>query len=238
MPNKKFNKKFLEQYINITIDGHTGCGKGTLAKHLAKSLNYSYFDSGAIYRAIALFFVNNNIDLLKLNENINAFNNFKIEFKYCTQTDYFELYLNDELAESQIKTEQISQKASEISKINIVNNFVINLLKSLTQKKGNVIFGRDTGTKVLPDAELKIYMITKPEIRAKRVYEDMINKNININYNDVLKNIRENDMWDLTNAVSPLSKSDDAIILDNTNMSKEEQSKIALTWAKGVISSI
>ncbi|NUM31314.1 MAG: (d)CMP kinase [Bacteroidetes bacterium] len=225
----------MNSKINISIDGHAGCGKGTLAKHLAKSLNYSYFDTGAIYRALALLMMNNK---LGFTENFNYLNKIKIEFKYNETNDFFELYINDELAEYLIKTDAVSKKASEISKTNEVNNFVTNLLQKIASEKGNVVFGRDTGTKVLPNAELKIYMITNPEVRAKRVFEELKNKNINISYDEVLRNIKENDIWDLTNAVSPIVKADDSIILDNTNMTKEEQGKLALTWAKGVISAL
>lgn len=224
--------------INISIDGHSGSGKGTLANYLAKYLDYSYFDTGALYRAVALFMINNNIETDEIIKNLHLLDDLKTEFKYCTTDDFFELHLNGELVENQIKTDRVSQKASEISKIKEINNFVINLLIKLTAEKGNVVFGRDTGTHVLPDAELKIYMVTNPEVRAKRVFEDFEMLNKNISYADVLKNIKENDIWDLTNAVSPVAKADDAIILDNTNMSREEQGKLALTWAKGVIAAI
>lgn len=224
------------QKINIAIDGHSGCGKGTLAKYLAVSLGYNYIDSGAMYRAIAFYLLKNNLSIEQFIKNISKNSEFKVDFRYDEVFEFFNIYLNDELIQNKILSDEIAKKASDISKDKYINDFVVNLQKRITTNKGNVIFGRDMGNTVLPNAELKIYMITNPEIRAKRVYDELKETNNNLSYDKILKNIKENDLWDLTNAVSPLYKADDAIILDNTNMSKDEQARVALTWAKGVIS--
>ena len=162
-------------------------------------------------------------------------NNIQITFKYNAAADFFETYLNDVLVENDIRSMEVANFVSEVSALKVVRDFLVVQQKYYGRNKGVVMDGRDIGTKVLPEAELKIFMTADPIIRARRRFEELQLKQLMISFDEVVANIRKRDKMDSTRAESPLVKADDAIILDNTNMSKEEQGRVALTWAKGVI---
>ncbi len=228
------NTILLTRKINIAIDGHSACGKGTLAKHLAKKLGYVFIDSGAMYRAVAYYLLSNKIEPDDIKANPDILNSIQISFRYNEENDFFETYLNEVSIENEIRTAGIANYVGEVSFLKEVRDFLINQQQKFGKEKGVVMDGRDIGTAVLPDAELKIFMTTDPLIRAKRKFDELGQKNMLMSYDEVVEMIKKQDLMEDA-GTSPLVKADDAIILDNTNMGKEEQARVALTWAKGVI---
>lgn len=228
----------MNSKINIAIDGHSSCGKGTLAKNIAKELGYLFIDSGAMYRAVTLYLLNEGITLTELEEDPAVLGNIKIEFVYNSEKKIYETHLNQVNVEYEIRNMRVSRFVSPVSTIKVVRDFLVKKQQEMGQNKGVVMDGRDIGTVVFPDAELKIFMTASPEVRAKRRYEELSKKGIHINYQEVLHNIRERDQMDSTRKESPLRKAEDAITLDNTSMTKQEQAKISLQWAKGVIAAL
>jgi len=228
----------LNSKINIAIDGHSSCGKVTLAKNIAKELGYLFIDSGAMYRAVTLYLLNEGITLTELEEDPAVLGNIKIEFVYNSEKKFYETHLNQVNVENEIRNMRVSRFVSPVSTIKVVRDFLVKKQQEMGQNKGVVMDGRDIGTVVFPNAELKIFMTASPEVRAKRRYEELSKKGIHINYQEVLHNIRERDQMDSTRKESPLRKAEDAITLDNTSMTKQEQAKISLQWAKGVIAAL
>ncbi|MGB1037637.1 MAG: (d)CMP kinase [Bacteroidia bacterium] len=228
----------MEGKINIAIDGHSSCGKGTLAKNLAKELGYIFIDSGAMYRAVTLYLLRENIDLEEVSEDPALLGNIKISFEFEPQRSFYETYLNGENVEKEIRGMEVSRSVSPVSAIKEVRDFLVAKQKEIGRNKGVVMDGRDIGTVVFPEAELKIFMTASSEIRAKRRYYELEKKGIHVNYQEVLHNIRERDHIDSTRVESPLTKAEDAITLDNSAMTKDEQAKLALQWARGVIKSV
>jgi cytidylate kinase len=228
------NTIILTRKINIAIDGHSTCGKGTLAKHLAKKLGYVFIDSGAMYRAVAYYLLSNKIELEEIQSNPDTLNTIQISFRYNEENDFFETYLNGTTIENEIRTAGIANYVGKVSSLKEVRDFLINQQQKFGKEKGVVMDGRDIGTAVLPDAELKIFMTTDPLIRARRKFDELGQKNMLMSYDEVVEMIKKRDLMEDA-GTSPLVKADDAIILDNTNMSREEQARVALTWAKGVI---
>lgn len=228
------NTILLTRKINIAIDGHSTCGKGTLAKHLAKKLGYVFIDSGAMYRAVAYYLLSNKIDPEDIQANPDILNSIQISFRYNEENDFFETYLNGGSIENEIRTAGIADYVGEVSALKEVRDFLINQQQKFGKEKGVVMDGRDIGTAVLPDAELKIFMTTDPLIRARRKFDELGQKNMLMSYDEVVEMIKKQDLMEDA-GTSPLVKAEDAIILDNTNMSQEEQARVALTWAKGVI---
>ena len=215
--------------INIAVDGFSSCGKSTIAKGLAKELGYTYIDSGAMYRAMALFAIRNDlitdseIDEAALQQQIS---DIKITFKNNSNGGQ-DTYLNGENVESEIRTLQVANGASRISTLGFVRKALVKQQQEMGKEKGVVMDGRDIGTVVFPDAEMKLFLTSSPEIRAKRRYDEMILKGENPLYEDVLDNVKERDQRDSTRAESPLLKAEDAIELDNSETGIEEQ----LNWA-------
>lgn len=228
------NTILLTRKINIAIDGHSTCGKGTLAKHLAKKLGYVFIDSGAMYRAVAYYLLSNKIDPEDIQANPDILNSIQISFRYNEENDFFETYLNGTPIENEIRSAGIADYVREVSALKEVRDFLINQQQKFGKEKGVVMDGRDIGTVVLPDAELKIFMTTDPLIRAKRKFDELGQKNMLMSYDEVVEMIKKQDLMEDA-GTSPLVKAEDAIILDNTNMSQDEQARVALTWAKGVI---
>ena len=206
-----------------------------MAKYLAKALGYIFIDSGAMYRAVTLYLLRNKITLEDVQKDPSVLENIKISFKFNDVSDFFETYMNDKYIESDIRSMEVANFVSEVSTLKEVRNFLVKQQQQFSKDKGVVMDGRDIGTRVMPDAELKLFMTADPIIRARRRYEELVQKQKPVTFEEVLKNINKRDHIDSTRTESPLTKADDAIILDNTNMSKEEQSRVALTWAKGVI---
>jgi CMP/dCMP kinase len=218
--------------IIITIDGWSSCGKSTLAKQLAKSLGYIYIDSGAMYRAITLYFLRNHINWLNTDEVNNALADITIAFKFNDKTQQTEIYLNEENVEYVIRDMVIAEKVSDVAAIKEVRAFAVAQQKKTGGQKGIVMDGRDIGTTVFPDAELKFFMTADIAVRVERRYMEMFEKNPNISIEDVKANLEMRDYIDSNREISPLRKAADAIELDNTHISIEEQLQVALKIAK------
>ena len=218
--------------IIITIDGWSSCGKSTLAKQLAKALGYIYIDSGAMYRAITLYFLRNHINWLDAEQVNNALRNITIAFKCNDKTQQSEVYLNEENVEYVIRDLVIAEKVSDIAAIKEVRTFAVAQQQKMGEQKGIVMDGRDIGTTVFPDAELKFFMTADIAVRVERRYIEMFEKNPNISIDEVKANLEKRDYIDSNREISPLRKAADAIELDNTFLSIEKQLEIALQIAK------
>jgi len=218
--------------IIITIDGWSSCGKSTLAKQLAKALGYIYIDSGAMYRAITLYFLRNHINWLDTEQVNTALADITLAFKFNEKTQQSEIYLNEENVEYVIRDLVIAEKVSDVAAIKEVRTFAVAQQQKMGEHKGIVMDGRDIGTTVFPDAELKFFMTADIAVRVERRYMEMFAKNPNVSVEDVKANLEMRDYIDSNREVSPLRKAADAIELDNTNISIEEQLAIALETAK------
>ena len=218
--------------IIITIDGWSSCGKSTLAKQLAKELGYTYIDSGAMYRAITLYFLRNHIDWTDDMEVKNALNEIHLHFESNLKSGESEIFLNDENVEYLIRDLIIADKVSDIAAIASVRTFAVAQQQQMGDKKAIVMDGRDIGTTVFPSAELKIFMTADIATRVERRFKEMFEKNPNVVLEDVKHNLEMRDYIDSHREVSPLKKAEDAIVLDNTNIDMEEQFKIALNLVK------
>lgn len=214
--------------IIITIDGFSSCGKSTLAKQLAQKLNYTYVDSGAMYRAITLYFLRNNVDWMKKNEIQAALESITLQFSPNEHSGNAEIYLNGENVEYIIRDLVIAEKVSEIAALPNVRKFAVAAQQEIGENKGIVMDGRDIGTTVFPNAEVKIFMIADEAVRVERRYTEMFDKNPNITLDEIKSNIAMRDYIDSNRKVSPLRKAADAIELDNTNLSEKEQLDFAL----------
>lgn len=212
----------------ITIDGWSSCGKSTLAKQMAKILGYVYIDSGAMYRAITLYFLRNSIDITNKTMLENALESISIEFKHNAKSNQSEILLNGENVEYLIRDMIIAEKVSDVAAIREVREFAVAQQQQLGKKKGIVMDGRDIGTTVFPKAELKIFMTADITIRVERRFKEMFEKNPNVTIEEVKNNLELRDYIDSNREVSPLRKADDAVILDNTNLTMREQLEFAL----------
>jgi CMP/dCMP kinase len=222
--------------ITITIDGWSSCGKSTLAKQLAKELGYVYVDSGAMYRAITLYFLRNNVDFAEKKEVKAALKSVNLEFVFNDQSQSSEIYLNGENVEYLIRDLIIAEKVSDVAAIKEVREFAVAQQQKMGDKKGIVMDGRDIGTVVFPKAELKIFMTADNAIRVERRFKELYEKNPNVSIEEVKNNLEMRDYIDSHREVSPLKKAKDAIELDNTNLTQQEQLKMALNWAKAKMS--
>ena len=209
--------------------------KSTLAKQLAKALGYVYVDSGAMYRAITLYFLRNHIDWTHKKAVKEALQNISLEFNYNPQSESSEIYLNSENVEYVIRDLVIAEKVSEIAAIKEVREFAVEQQKKMGEKKGIVMDGRDIGTVVFPDAELKIFMTADNAVRVERRFQELYEKNPNITLEEVKNNLELRDYIDSHREISPLKKADDAIVLDNTQLSPKEQFQKALKMVHDVI---
>jgi cytidylate kinase len=226
----------MSSKIIVTIDGWSSCGKSTLAKQLAKELGYVYIDSGAMYRAITLYFLRNHIDWTDVNEVNNALKDIVIEFQHNETSQQSEVILNGENVEYVIRDLVIAEKVSDVAAIKAVRTFAVAQQQKLGKKKGIVMDGRDIGTTVFPKAELKIFMTADTAVRVERRFKELYSKNPNVSIEEVKSNLEMRDYIDSNREVSPLRKAKDAIEIDNTNMSMDEQLAIALELAKKKIS--
>lgn len=220
----------MAKKIIITIDGWSSCGKSTLAKQLAKELGYIYVDSGAMYRAITLYFIRNNVDLAEKKVVNEALKNITLEFIFNPQTNISEIYLNGENIEYLIRDLIIAEKVSDVAAIKAVREFAVAQQQKMGDKKGIVMDGRDIGTVVFPKAELKIFMTADNTVRVQRRFKELYAKNPNVTIEEVKNNLEMRDYIDSHRDVSPLRKADDALELDNTNLTEKEQFKLALDW--------
>ena len=212
--------------ITIAIDGHSSCGKSTMAKDLAREVGYVYVDTGAMYRSVTLYALRHGLftaDGIKEDELRNEMPNIKISFKFNAETGRPDTYLNGELVEKEIRTMEVSNHVSPIATLGFVREAMVAQQQLMGQDKGVVMDGRDIGTVVFPDAELKVFVTASADVRAQRRYDELKQKGMEANYDDILKNVQERDYIDSHREVSPLKKADDAIELDNSNMTISEQ---------------
>ena len=227
-----FCNQGMAKKIVIAIDGWSSCGKSTLAKQLARKLGYVYVDSGAMYRAITLYFLRNNIDWTAKKEVQAALREIHLDFRYNVKSGSSEIYLNDENVEYVIRDLLIAEKVSDVAAIREVRSFAVAQQQKLGETKGIVMDGRDIGTVVFPKAELKIFMTADNAVRVERRFKELFEKNPNITIEEVKYNLEMRDYIDSHREVSPLRKADDAIVLDNTSLSEKEQFEKALAWAR------
>ncbi len=225
--NYKVNTKII-----IAIDGYSSCGKSTLAKQLAKELNYTYIDSGAMYRAITLFFLRNHIDWTNADEVESALDNILLEFIANPLSGESEMYLNGENVEFVIRDLVVAEKVSEIATIEKVRTYAVKQQQLMGKNKGIVMDGRDIGTTVFPNAELKLFMTADNAVRVERRFKEMFAKNPNISIEEVQANLELRDYIDSHREISPLKKANDAIIIDNTELTEAEQFIKALSLTK------
>lgn len=214
------------QNITIAIDGFSSTGKSTVAKQLAKHLGYIYVDSGAMYRAVTLFTMRNGfIDKVQFNVNalVEKLGEINVSFKFNKDLGFAEVYLNGENIEKEIRTLEVSSFVSKVAAIPEVRYQLVKQQQQMGKDKGVVMDGRDIGTVVFPYAELKLFMIASAEKRATRRFDELIGRGDNVSYEDVLKNVQERDYIDSHREDSPLRKADDAIEIDNSDLSLEEQ---------------
>jgi len=223
--------------IIIAIDGHSSCGKSTMAKSIAQELGYIYIDSGAMYRVVTLYalrkgLINNGVpDAEKL---IAELKNIKITFKWDEISGKNTTFLNGENVEEEIRRLEVSENVSPISTIAEVRHEMVKQQRENGTNKGIVMDGRDIGTVVFPTAELKIFMTASPEIRAQRRFQELKEKGQEVDFDSILQNVEGRDEIDSNREVSPLKKADDALILDNSNLSREEQLKWTLEKVKEI----
>lgn len=213
--------------ITIAIDGHSSCGKSTMAKDLAGEVGYIYVDTGAMYRTVTLFCMRNNLFAVdgevlvdQLQKRLPEIN---ISFRFNTETGRPDAYLNGERVEDVIRSIEVSNKVSKVAAIPFVRKAMVEQQRLMGKEKGVVMDGRDIGTTVFPDAELKVFVTASAEVRAQRRYDELKAKGMPADFEDILKNVLERDELDSTREVSPLRKADDALLLDNSNMTIAEQ---------------
>ncbi|GGE31290.1 (d)CMP kinase [Psychroflexus planctonicus] len=216
----------MTKKISIAIDGHSSTGKSTVAKQLAKKLNYIYVDTGAMYRAVTYFALQSGcFNDVELNEEclLSKLNSVDIEFRKQANQEQGEVYLNNKNVEEYIRDMQVSSRVSTVAKLPEVRKKLVEIQQKMGENKGIVMDGRDIGTVVFPDAELKIFMTASAKIRAERRYNELKEKEANVSFEEVLANVKERDEIDSNRTHSPLKMADDAIKIDNSNLSPTEQ---------------
>jgi len=226
--------------ITIAIDGYSSTGKSTVAKQVAKHLGYVYVDSGAMYRAVTLFALNENLigdDFFNSEVLISKLSQVVISFKFNDKLGFAEAYLNGKNVEKEIRTLRVSSFVSQVAAVSEVRAEMVEQQQKMGKDKGVVMDGRDIGTVVFPKAELKIFMTASPEIRAQRRYNELISRGDKVDFDDVLQNVKERDYIDTHREDSPLMKAKDSIEIDNSNMTLEEQFAKILQLAEKVLSS-
>jgi len=223
--------------IIVTIDGWSSTGKSTLAKQLAKALRYIYVDSGAMYRAITLYFLRNHVNWTDKKQVKKALTEINIEFQKNSKTETSEIYLNGENVEYVIRDLVVAEKVSEIAAIKEVRDFAVAQQQKMGKGRGIIMDGRDIGTVVFPDAELKIFMEADSSVRVERRFKELFEKNPNVTIEEVKANLEMRDYIDSHREVSPLKKAKDSFVLNNTNLTEKEQFQKAKEWAQKKISS-
>ncbi len=224
--------------ITIAIDGFSSTGKSTLAKQLAKELEYVYVDTGAMYRAVAYFAMQHNFiaaDFFDKNALIENLSKIQLEFKFNSDLGFAEMYLNSDNVEKQIRTIEVSNFVSKVAAVSEVRAKLVEQQQEMGKNKAIVMDGRDIGTVVFPDAELKIFMTASAETRAQRRFDELQQKGDNVSYEEVLKNVVERDHMDTHREDSPLVIADDAIEIDNSYLNKEEQFAAVLELVNDVV---
>jgi cytidylate kinase len=223
--------------IIITIDGYSSCGKSTLAKQLAKALNYVYVDSGAMYRAVTLYFLRNHVDWTQPQQVAEALSNIELEFVFNEDLGHSEIYLNGENVEYLIRELIVAEKVSDVAAIPAVRTFAVAQQQKMGEQGGIVMDGRDIGTVVFPNAKLKFFMTADSAVRVERRFKEMVVKNPHVTLDEVRHNLELRDYIDSNREVSPLRKPEDAMVIDNTYLTHEEQFALAVRKAEAVIGS-
>jgi cytidylate kinase len=218
--------------IVIAIDGWSSCGKSTMARQLARKLNYIFIDSGAMYRAITLYFLRNQVDINNELAIESALGVIHLEFKLNSASLNNEIWMNGENVDALIRDIKVAERVSETAALAKVRDFAVAQQRLIGQDKGIVMDGRDIGSVVFPAAELKIFMTADPEIRVQRRLKELQAKDPDITMEEVRNNLASRDHIDSTRAVSPLRKPEDALVLDNSNLTPDQQLELALTWAE------
>ncbi len=216
--------------IIVAIDGYSACGKSTTARMVAQALQYSYVDSGAMYRAVTLYFIRKLIDPTNPKHVALALSQIEIGFRHNPLSGNSDTILNNENIEDEIRTMAVSNKVSEVAALPEVRKAMVAQQQKMGKKKGIVMDGRDIGTTVFPNAELKVFMTATMEIRAYRRQQELLAKDQLVSLTEIEHNLSERDRIDTTRNDSPLRKADDAIVIDNTHLTIEEQVEIVLRW--------
>lgn len=217
--------------IIVTIDGWSSCGKSTVAKQLARELGYTYIDSGAMYRAITLFFLRNHIDWTSHDAVRDALKKISLEFVPNHKNAQSEMHLNGENVEYVIRDLVVAEKVSDVAAVREVREFAVAQQQKMGKSKGIVMDGRDIGTVVFPHAELKIFMTADNAIRVQRRFRELYEKNPNITLEEIRANLEMRDYIDSHREFSPLRQAEDALVLDNSNMTMKEQLELVMKWA-------
>jgi cytidylate kinase len=219
----------MTKKITIAIDGFSSCGKSTMAKDLARKIGYVYVDTGAMYRAVTLFALRHNLfnedSSVKVEDLESKMDDIHITFKFNASAGRPDTYLNGELVENDIRGMEVSNRVSPIAAIAFVRQAMVAQQQQMGKDKGLVMDGRDIGTSVFPDAELKIFVTASAEVRARRRYDELVGKGMEADYEAILKNVQERDYIDMHREVSPLRKADDALELDNSHLTIDEQNE-------------
>ncbi|MDT8400071.1 MAG: (d)CMP kinase [Bacteroidales bacterium] len=226
----------MNRKLIIAVDGYSSCGKSTFAKAIARELNYFYIDSGAMYRAVTLYCLRKgyiNGHKVREEEISNSMDDIHIRFRYNPDIGEYETYLNGENVEAEIRQFEVSSLVSVISKIKAVRQRLVEMQREIGMMKGIVMDGRDIGTVVFPDADIKIFMTASEEVRAERRFKELQEKGVMVEFKDVLSNIAERDMIDSGREISPLRQAEDAYILDNTEMTVSQQ----MEWFREILNS-
>jgi cytidylate kinase len=218
--------------IIITIDGWSSCGKSTVAKQLARELSYVYIDSGAMYRAITLYFLRNHVDWTQPAAVLDALSHIRMEFVANHKSGQTEIWLNGENVEYVIRDLVIAEKVSEVAAVKEVRAYAVAKQQEMGKGKGIVMDGRDIGTTVFPNAELKIFMTADEEVRVRRRFKELFDKNPNVTREEVKHNLEMRDYIDSHRAVSPLRQAEDALVLDNSHLTMKQQLEIAMGWVR------
>lgn len=218
--------------INIAIDGYSSCGKGTLAKQLARELGYKFIDSGAMYRAVTLHVLNHSTNPDDASAVEALLPGIQVDFAVNPSTGRSDVLLNGQDVETDIRTMRVASAVSQVARIPAVRRFLVAMQQQMGRDKGVVMDGRDIGTVVFPDAELKIFMTARPEVRARRRFEELTGSGVNTTYEEVLANLSERDHIDSSRADSPLTLTADYRVLDNSDLGREQQFALAMCWVR------
>jgi cytidylate kinase len=225
----------IHNKIIIAVDGHSSCGKSTLSKQLAQKLKYNYIDTGAMYRAVTLYALRNKIITNKkvdVPQLIQSLPDIKITFRFNPEEQKSDTILNGENIETEIRDLNVSNNVSPIATIKEVRETMVKLQQAMGKDKGIVMDGRDIGTVVFPDAELKIFMTASSKVRAQRRYDELKGKGSDASFDAILQNVEERDFIDSTREESPLKQANDSLLLDNSELSREDQLKWVLNKVK------
>ena len=216
----------MSEKINIAIDGYSSCGKSTITKQLSERLGYTYIDTGAMYRAVTYFFLQQNVDFSNGKEVQQALDRINLSFVF--NENHSRIMLNGKQMDEELRTMEVSNHVSDVAALSAVRSFLVTIQQKAATNKGVVMDGRDIGTVVLPNAELKLFMVADKDIRVQRRYDELLAKGKNVSREAVRKNLEQRDYIDSHREDSPLSKAEDAVLIDNSHLTIEQQLKYVL----------